>query len=205
MPSSNFFRPNGPPALGSPEYTADYNEVKAIGRSTFSTRTPEQTQIALFWADGAGTVTPPGLWNRIAQEVAGNNMRRNARLFALLNALADAAISCWDAKYTYNFWRPVTAIQMGNSDGNPRTEGEPWIDGKPVWLPLIVTPPFPTTPRRTFRLPPHRTACRASNDALEASCKRLVKRRSAECMEEFISGRQMTTVSCRTGDRSVDV
>ena len=153
MPTSSFFRPNGPPALDSPRYAADYNEVKAVGKDNSTSRTEEQTQIARFWADGVGTVTPPGHWNLIAQEVAGNNMRRNARLFALLNvALADAAISCWDAKYTYNFWRPVTAIQMGDTDGNIATDGEPWIDGKPGWLPLIVTPPFPdyTSGHSTF-------------------------------------------------------
>jgi membrane-associated phospholipid phosphatase len=153
IPSSSFFRPKGPPALNGARYAADYNEVKAIGKSDSTTRTDEQTDIALSWADGAGTVTPPGDWNLIAQEVAGENMRQNARLFALLNVtMANAAISCWDAKYTYNFWRPVTAIAMGDTDGNPATDGEPWISGEPVWLPLIETPPFPdyTSGHSTF-------------------------------------------------------
>jgi membrane-associated phospholipid phosphatase len=147
IPSGSFFRPNGPPALDSARYAADYNEVKALGAATSTmrtqlTRTPEQTEIAKFWADGAGTVTPPGHWNVIAQDVAPprndiNNMRQNARLFALLNvALADAAIAAWDAKYTYNFWRPVTAIREGESDGNSATEPDP------EWLPLLATPPF---------------------------------------------------------------
>ena len=145
MPTSSYFRPNGPPALNSARYAADYNEVKEIGaaKSTMQTeviRTDEQTEIALFWADGAGTVTPPGHWNLIAQEVAGHNMRQNARVFALLNvALADAAIAAWDAKYTYNFWRPVTAIRAGDTDGNAATAPDP------VWISLIVTPQFPTT------------------------------------------------------------
>ncbi len=146
MPTSSFFRPNGPPALDSARYASDYNEVKAIGENDSTSRTEEQTDIALFWADGAGTVTPPGHWNVIAQDVATgrNRMRQNARLFALLNvAMADAAISCWDAKYTYNFWRPITAIEMGDTDGNPATDGEPWTDGEPAWIPLITTPPFP--------------------------------------------------------------
>ena len=143
MPTSSYFRPNGPPALNSARYAADYNEVKEIGaaKSTMQTeviRTDEQTEIALFWADGAGTVTPPGHWNLIAQEVAGHNMRQNARVFALLNvALADAAIAAWDAKYTYNFWRPVTAIRAGDTDGNAATAPDP------VWISLIVTPQFP--------------------------------------------------------------
>ena len=121
--------------------------MKAVGEIGSRTRTAEQTEIALFWADGAGTVTPPGHWNLIAQEVAGNNMRQNARLFALLNvALADAAIAAWDAKYTYNFWRPVTAIRAGDTDGNPATAPDP------AWMSLIITPPFPeyTSGHSTF-------------------------------------------------------
>ena len=141
MPTSSFFRPNGPPPLGSAKYAADYNEVKALGENDSTTRTAEQTEIARFWADGAGTVTPPGHWNVIAQDVATDRrltIRQNARLFALLNvAMADAAIAAWDAKYVYNFWRPVTAIRAGDTDGNPAT------DPDPTWMSLIVTPPFP--------------------------------------------------------------
>ena len=89
--------------------------MKALGAAVGSMRTAEQSDIAQFWADGAGTETPPGHWNHIAQDVVamtGNSLEENARLFALLNiAMADAAICAWDAKYTYNFWRPVTAIR----------------------------------------------------------------------------------------------
>jgi membrane-associated phospholipid phosphatase len=141
MPTSSFFRPNGPPALNSATYSADYNEVKELGAVNSMRRTAEQTEIALFWADGAGTVTPPGHWNVIAQDVATARritMRQNARLFALLNvAMADAAIAAWDAKYTYNFWRPVTAIHAADTDGNPATAPDA------AWMSLIVTPPFP--------------------------------------------------------------
>ncbi len=141
MPRSEFFRPGGPPDLTSTKYAADYNEVKALGAAAGSTRTPEQTEIALFWADGAGTVTPPGHWNVIAQDVGSarrNTMQQNARLFALINvAMADAAICAWDAKYHYNFWRPVTAIRQGDTDGNPATTPDP------EWISLIITPPFP--------------------------------------------------------------
>jgi len=112
-----------------------------MGAATNSTRTADQTQIALFWADGAGTETPPGHWNSIAQDVAaakGNTLEENARLFALLNlAMADAAICAWDAKYSFSFWRPVTAIRHADTDGNPATEPDP------SWSSLIVTPPFP--------------------------------------------------------------
>jgi PAP2 superfamily len=148
MPTSSFFRPKGPPALNSATWAADYNEVKALGEENSKRRTAEQTEIAHFWADGAGTVTPPGHWNVIAADVAArNNMRQKARLFALLNvAMADAAICAWDAKYTYNFWRPVTAIRAGETDGNPATAQDP------TWTSLIITPPFPdyTSGHSTF-------------------------------------------------------
>src|SRR4029434_3992821 len=95
MPASSHFRPGGPPALDSARWAADYNEVKALGAAVGSTRTADQSQIARFWADGAGTETPPGHWNHIAQDVAaaqGNTVEQNARMFALLNlAMADAA------------------------------------------------------------------------------------------------------------------
>jgi hypothetical protein len=114
MSSRSQFRPPGPPSLDSEQYAADYDEVKELGAAIGSTRTEEQTEIALFWADGVGTETPPGHWNSIAQTIAtarGNVMEENARLFALLNiAMADAAMCAWDAKYTFHFWRPVTAI-----------------------------------------------------------------------------------------------
>jgi hypothetical protein len=133
MSSSSQFRPPGPPSLDSQQYAADYNEVKELGAAVGSTRTEEQTQIALFWADGAGTETPPGHWNSIAQIIAsgqGNTLEENARLFALLNiAMADAAICAWDAKYTFHFWRPVTAINFAEPELN--------------WASFIVTPPFP--------------------------------------------------------------
>src|SRR6266700_3368810 len=97
MSSSSQFRPLGPPSLDSERYAADYEEVKELGAAVGSTRTEEQTEIALFWADGAGTETPPGHWNSIAQAIAaaqGNTLEENARLFALLNiAMADAARS----------------------------------------------------------------------------------------------------------------
>jgi hypothetical protein len=142
MRNSSQFRPPGPPALDSQQYAADYEEVKELGAAVGSTRTADQTEIALFWADGAGTETPPGHWNSIAQIIAdaqGNTLEGNARLFALLNiAMADAAICSWDAKYTFDFWRPVTAIAFA----------EPQLN----WMSFIVTPPFPdyTSGHSTF-------------------------------------------------------
>lgn len=130
------FRPEGPPALGSTQYAADFNQVKALGSLNSTTRTDEQTEIAHFWADGAGTFTPPGHWNQIAEQVS--LAQENARLFALLNAAeADAAIVAWDAKYEYDFWRPITAIRQADIDGNADTIADL------TWIPLLVTPPFP--------------------------------------------------------------
>lgn len=141
MPTSSHFRAPGPPALDSSTYAEDFNEVKALGAAVGSSRTADQDSIALFWADGAGTETPPGHWNTIAQGVAvrsGNTVEQNARLFALLNiAMADAAICAWDAKYFFHNWRPVTAIRNADSDGNANTVSDP------TWTSYIITPPFP--------------------------------------------------------------
>lgn len=142
MTSGDQFRPNGPPALTSAAYAANFNEVKELGAINSATRTTDQTEIALFWADGPGTETPPGHWNSIAADVAnavGTTLVQNARLLALLDlALADAAIAAWDAKYVYNYWRPVTAIRAADTDGNPDTVQDS------TWTPLLVTPNFPS-------------------------------------------------------------
>ncbi|MDB9489241.1 phosphatase PAP2 family protein [Dolichospermum circinale CS-534/05] len=141
LTSGDQFRPDGTPALNSAEYTTEFNQVKDLGSKNSTNRTAEQSQIAKFWADGSGTFTPPGHWNQIAQNVAatkGNSLVDNARVFALLNiSLADAGIAAWDAKYTYNFWRPITAIQNADSDGNANTIADA------TWTPLLTTPPFP--------------------------------------------------------------
>ncbi|MBM4005276.1 MAG: phosphatase PAP2 family protein, partial [Planctomycetes bacterium] len=135
------FRPIGPPLLSSIEYASAWNEVRQLGAASGGTRTAEQTTIARFWADGGGTYTPPGHWNEIAATVArdfGNGLADNARLFAALNlAMADSGIAAWDAKYAAEFWRPITAIQQAQLDGNPATVADS------SWTPLLVTPPFP--------------------------------------------------------------
>ncbi len=142
LPEMKQFRPAEPPALTSAAYTASYREVKSLGSIDSAARTAEQTEIARFWADGAGTVTPPGHWNRIAQGVArtrGLTMTQNARLFALLNlTMADCAIACWDCKYRFSVWRPIHGIREGDRDGNPDT------DADVSWKPLLDTPPFPS-------------------------------------------------------------
>jgi hypothetical protein len=141
MTSGHQFRPPPPPQLNTALYAFDFNLVKDLGSSISTTRTAEQTAVATFWADGSGTVTPPGHWNVIARDVAtaqGNTVAQNARLFALLNvALADAAICAWDCKYADNLWRPITAIRAADTDGNSATSADP------TWTPLLATPPFP--------------------------------------------------------------
>jgi hypothetical protein len=143
MTSGSQFRTAGPPALDSVEWAQNYVEVKMLGSKNSTLRTADQTQTALFWSDGANTGTPPGHWNTIGQVVSSMenySLTENARLFALLNiALADAAISSWDAKFKFDFWRPITAIREGEMDGNADTVADS------TWEPLIATPPFPET------------------------------------------------------------
>jgi hypothetical protein len=118
------------------KYAADFNEVKSLGGddvTTPSTRTADQTEIALFWWESS-----PLKWNRIARTVSADKglyLWENARLFGLLNlALADGYIAMVDTKNHYNYWRPVTAIRTGDTDGNPDTAGDP------TWTPLRPTP-----------------------------------------------------------------
>jgi hypothetical protein len=140
--NTQFFEKKDPPAVTSNLYAKAFNEVKSLGAKFNSSRTPDQTEIALFWADGPGTQTPPGHWNSIAQTVAqskNTTLVENARLFALLNlAEGDAAIAAWNMKLSYDYWRPITAIREGDQDGNRKTVGDP------DWEPLINTPPFPS-------------------------------------------------------------
>jgi len=131
LSSASQFRPPGPPPLNSARYAHDLAEVQALGSATSTTRTSEQTQTAIFWqAD-----TPAAMWNRVADQLAqarGLPLAQNARLLAQVNiALADATIAVWNAKNTYNFWRPVTAIRA-TSD--------------PAWTPLLPTPAFQEFP-----------------------------------------------------------
>jgi membrane-associated phospholipid phosphatase len=134
------FRPGPPPALTSALYTEVFNEVKSLGFIDSTTRTTEQTEIGQFWN---GNIQD--FLNEIAQTAAVHrhlNLEHSARLFALLNiSLADTAIAFFEAKYTYNFWRPVTAIRLADTDGNPQTEPDP------TWLPLTTkTAPDPSYP-----------------------------------------------------------
>jgi hypothetical protein len=144
------FVPPPPPPLDSPEYARAFEQVKMLGSKTNSTRTPEQTQIAIFWSDFSYTAMPPGHWHEIAASIARSrdtSLVDSARMMALLSiAQADGAIICWEAKYRYDLWRPVTAIQRADEDGNPETAADPG------WDHLLAAPPFPayTSGHSTF-------------------------------------------------------
>ena len=142
LTSASEFRSAPPPALDSPEYAAAVDQVMQNGGFQSNQRTAEQTEIALFWADGGGTATPPGHWNRIATDLTlakQTNLLETARTFALMNiAMADAGIACWDAKYHHDVWRPIDAIRQADQDGNAATTSDS------SWIPLLKTPPFPT-------------------------------------------------------------
>jgi hypothetical protein len=148
--SAGQFPTSGPPALTSDVYAAAFSEVKELGSLNSALRTADQTNIAKFWASGGGTATPPGHLNMLAQTVSvaqNRTLAENAKLFAMLNvALADAAIACWDAKYDFDFWRPITAIRAADTDGNAATAADP------AWQSMLSTPPFPgyTSGHSTF-------------------------------------------------------
>jgi len=134
------FRPAGPPRLNGFRYTTDFNETKSMGSGASSLRTAEQTIYTQFWNSAPATY----LWNRVAVSLATEHnftLSDNAHLLATVNiAIADGTIACWDAKYTYSFWRPITAITLADSDNNPYT------DADPGWTPLVFTPPHPEYP-----------------------------------------------------------
>src|SRR6266699_1606868 len=148
VPSAEVLRTDGPNALTSADYAEDFNEVKELGSLTSITRTADQTDAAIFWQDHA-----IALYNRIFRTLVasqGLDIVNSARLFAMENlAAADAQIGCWNDKYYWQFWRPITAIREADTDGNPDTEADP------TWLPLfdpatpvcsglpLATPPFP--------------------------------------------------------------
>jgi hypothetical protein len=136
LQSASQFSPDEGPSLTSETYARDFNEVKELGSLTSATRTTEQTNIARFWLTSAAVI-----WDAVLRQVAiarDLDTATTAHALALVNlAGADAAIACWDAKYTFNFWRPITAIRNADADGNPETSADP------TWSPLMPTPNFP--------------------------------------------------------------
>ena len=136
MTSPTQFRPGRPPALTSARYTADFNEVKALGAKTGSTRTAAQTETAMFTTDvaiGPYQAALRDLTTRRAMDISDT-----ARLFAAVDmSITDSIIAVWDAKYHFGYWRPITAIQLADTDGNPDTVEDA------AWEPLVATPPYP--------------------------------------------------------------
>ena len=140
LESASQFRPGGPPRLTSDRYSDAFDQVKSLGIAGSTTATADEALIGQFW-NGA----IQNYWNEITQTASlahGLTTAQNARLFALLNlSFADGVIAFYDAKYTYNFWRPVTAIRAAAADGNPDTEADP------NWLPEVGnTTPDPSYP-----------------------------------------------------------
>lgn len=135
------FRVPPPYALNSAEFATDLNETKTMGALSGSPRTSDQSELALFWQSNTSLT-----WNRIAAELSvqrGLSFHENAHLFALLNVtMADAAIACWDSKYRYIFWRPVTVIREGLTPADADPTWEPWLDFFPSGTP--AHPEYPS-------------------------------------------------------------
>jgi hypothetical protein len=137
--ASQFLPVNGPPDLGSRQWARQFNEVKLLGAANSSVRTAAQTEIALFWTANP-VATYFGAFGQLAID-RHLSLSKSARLLAMLSvAFTDSGIGCFNAKYAFSFWRPVTAIPNGDIDGNPETEADP------TWLPLAPTPPHPEFP-----------------------------------------------------------
>jgi hypothetical protein len=139
VPSVEALRSDGPNPLTSEAYAEDFDEVKAYGSLTSTVRTADQKDAALFWQANGAT-----LFNAIFRQLAGTqdlDIAEAARMFAMADmAGADGSIACWDDKYYWNFWRPITAIRQADTDGNTATVADP------NWVPLFTTPPFPEHP-----------------------------------------------------------
>jgi len=137
--SPSQFRPGGPPALTSQRYATDFNETKFKGDISGLNRTEDESLYSRFW----NASTASSFWNQIALDLAERQhltLSARSRMLTLLNlSIADAAIGCWEAKYTYSFWRPVTAINLADTDGNPDTVAVPFT-------PYLITPNHPEYP-----------------------------------------------------------
>ena len=139
LESPSQFRAAGPPDLSSAQWAEDFNEVKAFGALNGSLRTAEQTEIGRFYLENPGVQANRNIRGIAAAQ--GLSLADSARFFAQTYVMAaDALIACWDSKFYYNFWRPVTAIRAADTDGNDATEPDP------AWAPLANTPPHPEYP-----------------------------------------------------------
>jgi hypothetical protein len=214
VPDVEMLRTDPPNAVTSGAYTEDYNEVKELGSLNSTKRTADETEAAIFWQDHGFAI-----WNRVMRSLATPSTADNARMFAMADlAAADAAIGCWDSKYYYNYWRPITAIREGDNDGNPATEGDPG------WTPLfdpsvavsgakLVTPGFPDHPSghgcgssailhslQDFFGTDKVTFTATSNKCSPAPCTARTFDRFSNALKEIIDARVWGGIHFRTAD-----
>jgi hypothetical protein len=217
VPNTEMLRTDGPNALTSDAYATDFNEVKALGSLTSTTRTADQTAASIFWQDSG-----PAIWNRILRALTaskGLDIVDSARLYAMTNlAAADGSIGCWNDKYYWNFWRPITAIREAATDGNPATSADP------TWLPLfnptiavsgppLVTPGFPDHPAghgcisgatthalRAFFGTDKIAFTATSNKCSPAPCPPRSFERFSGALKEIIDARVWSGIHFRTAD-----
>jgi hypothetical protein len=139
VPDPSTFATGGPLRLDSAAYATEFDQVKSLGAANSTTRTADQTSMALFWADNAFA-----MWTRIFRQLSATqdlSVADNARLFAMAYlTAADAQIACFHDKERWHFWRPQTAIRLADQDGNPATVADP------NWTPLLANPPYPEHP-----------------------------------------------------------
>lgn len=217
VPEVGMLRTDGPNPLTSAAYTEDFNEVKELGSLTSTRRTADQTAAAVFWQDSG-----PAIWNRVFRALAASqdlDIVESARLFAMTNlAAADGSIGCWNDKYYWNFWRPITAIREASTDGNPATEADPaWVPlfdpTVPVSGPPLVTPGFPDHPSghtcvsgatvhalKAFFGTDKVAFTAVSNKCSPAPCPPRSFDRFSEALKEIIDARVWSGIHFRTAD-----
>jgi hypothetical protein len=217
VPNVEMLRTEGPNTLTSTAYAEDFNEVKEVGSLTSTKRTADQTAASIFWQDSGIAI-----WNRVFSELAARedlNGVDSARMLAMTNlAGADGSIGCWNDKYYWNFWRPITAIREADDDDNPATEADPG------WLPLfdpatsvsgapLVTPGFPDHPSghtcisgaivhalKAFFGTDKIAFTAESNKCSPAPCPRRSFDRFSEALKEIIDARVWSGIHFRTAD-----
>jgi hypothetical protein len=205
VPNAAMFRTAGPPALTSAAYARDVNEVKQIGGTVSTVRTADQTEAARWWHDRR--VTQWEIKRQLA-ETQRLTVLQTARLFAMIDLVgADTQIACFDDKRAWSFWRPITAIHLADTDGNPRTEADPG------WTPLLVTPPFPELPSghscsTTARMTTYRTFFGRDRIAFSAYSEATGTRRHfgsfTQAIEELQAARIWGGVHFRTASERGD-
>jgi hypothetical protein len=217
VPNVEMLRSDGPNALTSAAYAEDFNEVKELGSLTSTRRTADQTAASIFWQDSG-----PAIWNRVFRALAASeelDIVESARMFAMTNlAGADGSIGCWNDKYYWNFWRPITAIREAAADGNAATEADPaWLPlfnpTIPVSGPPLVTPGFPDHPSghtcisggfvhalQAFFGTDRIAFTAVSNKCSPAPCPSRSFDSFSEALEEIIDARVWSGIHFRTAD-----